>query len=96
MEKKRDTAYAQAAYKDAQETGGVAEMGDGELMGDDGVDAFKRQKKEMDRKKNEREVRKEEVLRARMAEREVVLQARREKEDKTMEMLKAIARERFG
>ncbi len=38
----------------------------------------------------------EELLRARLAEREEMLEKHKAKEEKTMEMLKAIARERFG
>lgn len=65
-------------------------------MGDDGIDGYKKQKKEGERKKNERELRKEEIMRARAAEREERVAELRGKEEKTMAMLRAIARERFG
>jgi hypothetical protein len=41
-------------------------------------------------------LRKEEILRARMAEREERLQEYRSKEEGTMSMLKALAKQRFG
>ena len=53
-------------------------------------------KVEKERKKNERELRKEEILRARAAEREVRMQVAREKEEKTMSVFREIARQRFG
>jgi hypothetical protein len=70
---------------------------DADVMGDaDGLGELKKMKFEQARKKNEREIRKEEMLRARRAEREVKLAGLREKENKTMDMLKEIARARFG
>jgi hypothetical protein len=95
LEKKREVATTTAGFREAKESGDV-EVGDGELMGDDGIDGFKKRKKDMERKKTERELRKEEQLRARQAEREERLQKTREKENKTMEYLKALAKERFG
>jgi hypothetical protein len=70
---------------------------DSELLGgaDDGAD-LKKLKQEQERKKNERELRREEVQRARAAEREERLEEYRKKEEGTMEMLRRIARERFG
>lgn len=53
-------------------------------------------RKEEERRKSEREVRREEGIRARQAEREEKLAALRGKEERTMDMLRAIARERFG
>lgn len=73
-------------------------MAEGELLGgqDGGVEGVRRLRKEDERKKNEREVRREEALRARAAEREGRLAGLRDKEEKTMGMLRAIAKERFG
>lgn len=65
-------------------------------MGDGGLEDYKAKKGEMERKKNEREIRREEMLRARAAEREERLTVHRAKEEKTVEMLKALAKERFG
>jgi hypothetical protein len=95
LEKKREVAATNAGFREAKE-GGDVEIGDGELMGDDGIEGLKRRKAEVERKKNERELRKEELLRARQAEREERSRKAREKEEKTMEYLKALAKERFG
>lgn len=66
------------------------------MGGGDDLGTVKRVIKEQERKKNERELRKEEVLRARAAEREERMAVHREKEQKTVEMLKDLARARFG
>ncbi|KAF2431294.1 hypothetical protein EJ08DRAFT_632650 [Tothia fuscella] len=95
LEKKREVASTHASLRDEKEAG-VADVPEADLLGDDGVDGFKRQKKEMERKKTERELRKEEVWRARAEERQERLTARKDKEDQTMEMFKAMAKSRFG
>lgn len=95
LEKKREVTASNREFADAKE-GGADEVGEGDLMGDDGGDDYKRQLKEKERQKNEREIRKEEVLRARAAEREERLAKSRAKEEKTMDMLREIARVRFG
>ncbi|KAF2016085.1 hypothetical protein BU24DRAFT_422419 [Aaosphaeria arxii CBS 175.79] len=94
LEKKGVTTRAMRDFGDAKE-GGEVEMGESDLMGDDG-DALKRQKLEMERKKSEREIRRDEIMRARAAEREERLAGHRAKEAQTMEYLKAIAKDRFG
>lgn len=73
-------------------------MPESDLLGDEdgGIEGFKKQKKEMDRKKNEREIRREEVLRARMEEREERIREYRAKEERTMSGLVALAKARFG
>lgn len=93
MEKKRETTAANRAFGDAKEAG-AEEVGDGELMGGD--DGIKAKIKANEKVKNERELRKEETLRARAAEREERMAAHRAKEDKTMEMLRGLAKQRFG
>ncbi|KAJ4349936.1 uncharacterized protein N0V89_008556 [Didymosphaeria variabile] len=95
LEKKRETTSTLTEFRDAKESGDV-EVRDADLMGDDGVDVYKKQKKEVERQKNEREIRKEEIMRARAAEREERLADRRAKEAQTMDFLKQIAKERFG
>lgn len=95
LEKKRETTSTLRDFRDAKE-GGDVEVGEADLMGDDGIGEYKKQKVEMERKKNEREIRREEVLRAKAEEREERLAGRRAKEAQTMEYLHAIARERFG
>ncbi|KAF2268021.1 hypothetical protein CC78DRAFT_541243 [Lojkania enalia] len=95
LEKKRETTNTLKDFRDAKE-GGDVEIGEADLMGDDGIDAYKKRKVEMERKKNEREIRREEIMRARAAERDERLADRRTKEANTMEYLKALAKERFG
>ncbi|KAL3420777.1 RNA helicase-like protein [Phlyctema vagabunda] len=95
LEKKKEVNEKMKSFR--ERSPGAAEVPDTELMGGgDGVDSYKKEKKEFERKKNERELRKEEFLRARMAEREERLAEYRQKEDGTMAMLKALAKQNFG
>ncbi|KAF6239080.1 hypothetical protein HO173_002952 [Letharia columbiana] len=99
LEKKREKADSNRAFASAKmEAGGVEEVPESDLLGDEdgGPEGFKKQKKEMDRKKNEREVRREEILRARMVELEERRREYRAKEEKTMSGLVALAKARFG
>jgi hypothetical protein len=68
-------------------------MGGG--MGDD-LEALKKAREQEKRKKNDREIRREEILRARAEEREQRLKKYQEKEEETMGWLKALAKQRFG
>ena len=95
LEKKREVAVTNAGFREAKESGDV-EVKESDLMGDDGIEGYKKHKKDQERKKNERELRREEQLRVRQAEREERLKSAREKEAKTMEYLKALAKERYG
>ena len=96
LEKKREKADSNRAFASAKtESGGVDEVPETDLLGDDDG-GFRKQKREMERKKNEREVRREEVLRARGAEREERMREYRVKEERTMSGLVALARARFG
>lgn len=95
LEKKKEVNEKMKSFR--EKSPGAAEVPDAELMGGgDGIDGYKKQKQEFERKKNERELRKEEILRARVAEREERLQEYRQKEEGTMAMLKALAKQRFG
>lgn len=99
LEKKREKADSNRAFASAKiEAGGVEEVPESDLLGgeDGGIEGFKKQKREMDRKKNEREVRREEILRARMEELEERRREYRAKEEKTMSGLVALAKARFG
>ena len=99
LEKKREKADSNRAFASAKtEAGGVEEVPESDLLGDDdgGIEGFKRQKKEMDRKKNDREVRREEILRARNEEREERMREYKAKEEKTMAGLVTLAKARFG
>jgi len=90
LEKKRDAAAVNREFRDARGGGdGVAEVAESDLMGGGGgVDDVRGMRKEEERKKNERELRREEIMRARALEREERMAVVRQKEDKTMEMLK--------
>lgn len=97
LEKKQEIADSNRAFAASKDAGGDVELRDADVMGDeDSLGEVKRMKKENERRKNEREIRKEEILRARKAEREVRLAGLKEKEDRTMQMFKEIARARFG
>ncbi|KAE9979143.1 hypothetical protein EG328_001084 [Venturia inaequalis] len=95
LEKKKEVSSLVASARDAKE-GGTEEVDEGDLMGDDGVEGFKKRKKEQEKKKSERELRKEELWRVRAEEREERLRVHKEKEDKTMDMFKKLAAQRFG
>ena len=95
LEKKREVAASNKAFAD-RKSPGVEEFGDRDLMGDDGIEAYKRQKREHERRKTEREIKKEEIWRARAAEREEKLEKRREKEQVIMDTLRQLAAERYG
>ncbi|KAF3916754.1 hypothetical protein ABW20_dc0107436 [Dactylellina cionopaga] len=88
LEKKRENAATNKAFADAK-SGDVEEVAETALMGGD--EGFHQHKAALERKKNERELRKEALLRARKAEREERLQVHRAKEEQTMKMLRALA-----
>ena len=95
LEKKKEVNEKMKSFR--EKSPGAAEVPDAELMGGgDSIEGYKKVKQEFERKKNERELRKEEILRAWMAEREERLQEYRSKEEGTMSMLKALAKQRFG
>ncbi|KAE9377077.1 hypothetical protein N431DRAFT_436320 [Stipitochalara longipes BDJ] len=95
LEKKKEVNEKMKSFR--EKSPGAVEVPDAELMGGgDSIEGYKKVKQEFERKKNERELRKEEILRARMAEREERLQEYRTKEEGTMSMLKALAKQRFG
>jgi hypothetical protein len=97
LEKRREAAASNRAFAQAAHDGGEADLRDTDVMGDaDSLGELKKMKKEHERKKNERELRREEMLRARREEREERLAIVREKEQRTVDMLKELARSRFG
>jgi len=95
LEKKREALAANRAFRDAKEGAAVEEVEERDLMGGD-EDEYKANLKAQTRRKNEREIKKEEILRARAAEREEKLAELRRKEEKTMDMLRSLAKQRFG
>lgn len=95
LEKKKEVNEKMKSFR--EKSPGAAEVPDSELMGGgDGIDTFKKQKEVLERKKNERELRKEEFLRARQAERDERMAEYQAKEEGTMAMLKALAKQNFG
>ena len=99
LEKKREKADNNRAFASAKtEAGGVVDVPDTDLLGDEdgGIEGFKKKKQEMERKKNDREIRREEILRARQEEREERIRAYQAKEEKTMAGLVALAKAKFG
>ncbi|KAK1989020.1 hypothetical protein LZ30DRAFT_696787 [Colletotrichum cereale] len=77
--------------------GGVPEVGEQELMGGgDSLQEFKAMKAREERKKTERELRREEIARAREAEREERVKEYREREEGVMKGLRELAKQRFG
>ncbi|KAL8844857.1 MAG: hypothetical protein Q9176_000957 [Flavoplaca citrina] len=97
LERKADLRLANSAFA-ASKTEPLADVPETDLMGDEegGLAGYKKRKGEEDRKRNEREIRRDEILRARKAEREERIQAYKEKEERTMEGLVALAKARFG
>lgn len=100
MEKRKETATANREFAATKRGGSPTEaVPETDLMGggaEDDLEALRKERERERRKKNEREIRREEVLRARAAEREERVQKYREKEEETMGWLKALARQRFG
>ena len=97
LEKKRDKAEAHRSFAAGRvDAGDPIEVADADLLGGGEEDGFRKRKGEVERKKNEREVRREEVARARMEEREERVRAYREREERTMRGLVELAKARFG
>jgi hypothetical protein len=97
LEKKREKADSHRAFAASAHDNADVEVKDSDLMGDGGgIDDMKRMKRVEERKRSEREMRREENTAARRAETEERVQVMREKEKKTMSMLKELARARFG
>ena len=97
LEKKREKADSNRTFAASAHDNTDTEVKDSDLMGDGGgIDDLKRMKQVEERKRSEREMRRKENLAARRAEREERVQTMRKKEEKTMNMLKELARARFG
>lgn len=97
LEKKREKADSNHAFAASAHDNAGLEVKDSDLMGDGGgIDELKKMKQVQERKRSEREVRREENLASRRAATEERVKAMQEKEQKTMFMLKELARARFG
>ena len=94
-EKKQDLAASNRAFA-ASKDAGDADIPESDVMGGDDLGELKRMRKEQERRKTEREIKREEILRAKAAEREERTAKMRAKEEKTMSMLRELARSRFG
>lgn len=98
LEKRREAAAANRSFAEGRRGGSPEGAPEEELMGsgDNDLAALKKEKDKEQRKKNEREIRREEILRARAAEREERIQKYREKEQETIGWLQTLAKQRFG
>ena len=97
LEKRRELAASNRAFASAKTDPTDVELPDADVIGgEDSLSELKRLKVEEERKRSEREIRREEVMRARKEEREERVREIRKREEKTMEMLKDLARARFG
>jgi hypothetical protein len=97
LEKRRELAASNRAFASAKTDSTDVELPDTDVIGgEDSLSELKRLKEIQERKRSEREIRREEVMRARKEEREERVREMRKKEEKTMEMLREIARARFG
>jgi hypothetical protein len=95
LEKKKELNDKMKGFR--ERSPGAAEVNDSELMGGgDSVAEYKQQKAAAERRKTEREIRREEIQRAKEAEREERLERYKAREDKAMVMLKELAKQRFG
>lgn len=99
MEKRQDAAAANRTFAESRRGGSPGEGApDEELMGsgeNDLTELKKTQEKEQ-RKKNDREIRREEILRARTAEREERVRQYRQREEDTIGWLKVLAKQKYG
>ncbi|EGZ68484.1 hypothetical protein NEUTE2DRAFT_118407 [Neurospora tetrasperma FGSC 2509] len=96
LEKRKELNEKLKSFREPSPGGEVAES---ELMGEGdggGLEEYKRMMKREEVKKTERQLRREEMERARAAEREKRIQEAKEREDRVMEGLKALAKARFG
>jgi len=93
LEKKKELNEKMRSFRDKSP---VDEVDESTLMGGGGGESLAQKKAALERKKNERELRREQILKARVAEREERVQGMKEKEERTMAMLKSLAASRFG
>ncbi|TGJ83580.1 hypothetical protein E0Z10_g5173 [Xylaria hypoxylon] len=98
LEKKREVRNSNTSFANAKSSNEMPDLPDAELMGGDGggIEEYKKLKREGERKKTEREVRREEIWRAKQEEREERAREYREREAHTVDMLREIAKSRFG
>ncbi|KAL7924687.1 hypothetical protein ACQKWADRAFT_255258 [Trichoderma austrokoningii] len=94
LEKRQEVNEKMRQFRDKSPGG---EVRDSELMGGgDTLAEYKLAKEREQRRKSEREIRREEIERAKREEIEEKRRAWQEREDKTVSMLRELARQRFG
>jgi len=98
LEKRHEVRDANARFANAKSSNDMPDFADADLIGAEGggIEEYKRLKKEAERKKTEREVRREEILRAKKEEREGRIREYKQREAQTVDMLREIAKSRFG
>lgn len=96
LEKKREANFSNSTFAASKTEGGDVDLPDSAVMGIDSVGELKQMKADRERKRSERELRREEIMRARRAEREEKQRWLKEREEKTMVGLKELAKARFG
>jgi hypothetical protein len=97
LEKRREQTAVHASFR-ATRSPGAEEVPDADLLGDGGGGGAEglRVAKEEERKKTERQLRREEIWRAKAEERRRRVEERQVDEERHVDMLTALARERFG
>lgn len=99
MQKRQEASASNRAFADGRRGGSPGEAAPEEMLmgsGENDLTEMKKEQEKMQRKKNEREIRREEIMRARTAEREERVQQYRQKEEETIGWLKTLAKQRFG
>jgi hypothetical protein len=97
LEKRKELNEKLRGFRDKSPTGGGGEANEGELMGGgDGVEEYKAMVRVQEERKMERVSRREEMERARRAEVEERVRGYREREERVVEGLRELARQRFG
>lgn len=99
IEKRREAAAANRAFAESSRRGGSPEGApDEDLMGsgENDLEVLKKEQAKEKRRKNEREIRREEILRAKAAQREARVNKYKQKEEETIGWLRTLAKQRFG
>lgn len=96
LEKKKEVNEKMRGFRD--KSPGGDEVADDELVGGagGGVEEYKRLLEREKQRTSERQLRRDEIARAKAAEREERVRAYREREEETVGKLKELARLRFG
>lgn len=99
MQKRQEASASNRAFADSRRGGSPGAAAPDEMLmgsGENDLAEMKKEQEKVQRKKNEREIRREEIMQARAAEREERVQQYRQKEEDTIGWLKTLAKQRFG